>query len=228
MSGRAARAAGGAGRVAVGLAGPTVAYYALRRAGVGTYLALLASALLSAVPALVSLVRRREVDGLTGGVALLTLGALAVSLVPGGTRFLLARDAVMTGATGLWFLLSARGRRPLVLLLSRPLLQGRLGWPADWDALWALSPRFRRMWRVAGVLWGLGLLADAGLRVLAAYALPPDVVPALGLALYAVTVVLLNVVTHVWFAACGVHDPHSAMRRAGTDESYPQGRSAPA
>ena len=36
-----------------------------------------------------------------------------------------------------------------------PLLQGRLHWPKDWDALWQVSPRFRRMWRISSLLYGI-------------------------------------------------------------------------
>ncbi|WP_147263164.1 VC0807 family protein [Geodermatophilus sp. TF02-6] len=206
---------------AVGFAVPTLAFYVLRWSGVGVYPALVASALVSALPALVSLVRDRRVDGFSAYVTAMTLGALVVSLLPGDTRFLLAREAVLTGVTGVWFLAGVRTRRPLVYLLSRPLLEGRLHWPADWERLWAASPRFRRMWRTAGVLWGIGLLADAAVRVLLAYTVPPDRVPVLGTALYAVTLVVLNAVTHAYYAVCGVHDPRSPLRRAEDDAVHP-------
>ncbi len=177
MTAGPARAGQAVARVAVGLAVPTVAYYALRGLGVGVHPALVASAAVSALPAVVSLARHRRVHGLSTYVTVMTLGALAVSLLPGSTRFLLAREAVVTGVTGIWFLAGLWARRPLVYLVSRPLLEGRLRWPPDWEALWAASPRFRRMWRTSSVLWGSALLADAGLRVLLAYTVSPDHVP---------------------------------------------------
>ncbi len=207
----AARAAG----AAVGLAVPTLTYYALRGLGVGVHPALVASAAVSALPALASLARHRRVDGLSTYVTAMTLGALVVSLLPGSTRFLLAREAVVTGVTGIWFLAGVRAHRPLVYLVSRPLLEGRLHWPPDWEALWAASPRFRRMWHTSSVLWGSGLLADAGVRVLLAYTVPPDRVPALGAALFGATAVVVNLATHAHYASCGVHDPRSPLRRAG-------------
>ena len=215
MTAGPARAGRAVARVAVGLAVPTVAYYALRGLGVGVHPALVASAAVSALPAVVSLARDRRVDGLSTYVTAMTLGALAVSLLPGSTRFLLAREAVVTGVTGIWFLAGVWARRPLVYLVSRPLLEGRLRWPPDWEALWAASPRFRRMWRTSSVLWGSALLADAGVRVLLAYTVPPDRVPALGVALLGATAVVVNLATHVHYASCGVHDPRSPLRRAG-------------
>ena len=209
------RAARVAVRLAAGLAAPTALYYALRAGGLSVYASLLASTVASALPGLVTLARERRVDGLSAYVTAMMLGALVISLIPGATRFLLAKEAVLTAVTGVWFIASVRGRRPLVYLFTRPILQGRLHWPADWDALWDAAPRFRRMWRVSSVIWGIGLLVDAVLRVAMAWTLPPDEVPGLSTALYAVLAVVLNVVTHAYYTACRVHDPRSPLFRPG-------------
>lgn len=202
-------------RIGLLFGAPTAAYYLLRWAGSGVYLALVVSALVAAVPGLVTLARERRLDGLSAYMTAMVLGALAVSLLPGSTRFLLAKEAVMTGVTGIWFVASAIRRRPLAYVLSRPLLEGRFRWPSDWDGLWAASPRFRRMWRVSSVIYGIGTLLDAVLRVVFAYTLPPDAVPALALALVAVTTVALAVVNNVYYVACRVHDPRSPLRNPG-------------
>jgi phosphoglycerol transferase MdoB-like AlkP superfamily enzyme len=198
-------------RVAVGLVLPTAIYYLLRAAGASVYVSLVASAVVSAGPGAVSVVRHRRVDGLSAYFSAMTVGALLVSLVPGGVRLLLAKEAVLTAVTGVWFLASIRSGRPLAYLFTRPLLEGRFHWPAEWDRLWGVSPRFRRMWRVSSLLYGIGLLVDAGARVVMAYRLPPDRVPALALALYGVVMVVLWVVTNVYYVRCGVHDRRSAM-----------------
>lgn len=202
-------------RIALGLAVPAGLYYPLRALGLSVYLALVVSTLLSAAPAVRSLVRHRRVDGLSTYFTAMMLGGLAVSLLPGSTRFLFAREALMTGVTGVWFIASIRFRRPLAYQFSRPLLQGRFRWPGQWDQLWQISPRFRRMWRVASLLWGFGMLADAALRVLIAYTVRPDLVPVLGLGLYVGTLVLLNVVVNAYYVLCRVHDPRSPLRRGG-------------
>jgi hypothetical protein len=207
------RALGVVLRIGVGLAVPSALYYALRLLGQGVYLSLVVSTVLSAVPALSALVRHRRVDGLSTYVTAMMLGGLVVSLVPGSTRFLLARESVMTGVTGLWFLASTRARRPLAYQFSRPLVEGRFRWPSRWEALWDVSPLFRRMWRVTSAIWGVGLLADAAGRVVLACTVEPDLVPALGLALYVVSVVVLNVVVTGYHVLCRVHDPRSPIRR---------------
>ena len=60
------------------------------------------------------------------------------------------------------------------------------------------------MWRVSSVLWGVGTLADAALRVVMAYTLPVDVVPALGTALYSATAFVLIVVNNVYYVVVRV------------------------
>ena len=202
-------------RAGGGLALPSVTFYLLRFAGVGVYLALVVSTLVSAVPALVDLGRGQRPSGLSTYVTAMTLGGLVVTLVPGSTRFLLARESIMTGVTGVWFLVSgcARAARPLAYQFTRPLVEGRWHWPGHWEELWEVSPRFRRMWRVSSVLFGVGLLLDATLRVVLAYTVRPDLVPALGLALYVVTLIVLNVVVNVYYVRSGVFDPRSPLRR---------------
>jgi hypothetical protein len=96
-------------------------------------------------------------------------------------------------------------------VFTKPLLQGRLHWPKDWDALWQVSPRFRRMWRISSLLYGIGTLLDAWARVVMAYTLPADTVPVLSTALYAVTTVVLIVVTNVVYIHFGVHDRRSKL-----------------
>jgi hypothetical protein len=204
-------------RIAVGLAVPTLLFYLLRFLGTSVYLALVVSTLISAVPSLVALVRDRRVDGLSTFFTAMMLGGLVVSALPGDTRFLLAREALMTGVTGVWFLVSIRATRPLSYHFTKPLLEGRFHWPGEWDQLWQHSPRFRRMWRVSSVLWGIGLLADAVLRVVLAYTVRPDLVPALGLALYVVTVVVLNIVVTLYYLACRPADPRSPLRREAAE-----------
>lgn len=111
-------------KLLVGLVAPVALYYGLRAAGVGAYPALIAGAVAPALVAAVGLVRGRHVDGLMAFFTAMTLLSLGVSLLGGSPRFLLAREAMVTGAAGVWFLASALTARPLALVFSRPLLEG--------------------------------------------------------------------------------------------------------
>lgn len=198
-------------RMAIDFGLPVAVYYGLRAAGIPIFSALLIGAGVSAVIAAVPLIRRRHLDGMAVYMAVIMLGGVGVSLVAGSTQFLLAREALLTGVTGVWFIASLWSRRPLAYLFSRPLLEGRFRWPQDWEELWDRSPRFRRMWRVSSTLWGIGTLLDAALRVIMAYTLPADVVPGLGTALYAGTSVVLIAVTSTYYGAAGIYNPTSAL-----------------
>jgi len=207
--------------VLVDLVAPLATFYGLRAAGVGLYLALLAGALASAAGAAWSLARARRITGMTGFAVTTMLLGVVVALLTGSPRFLLAREGWLTAVTGVWFVASIAGRRPLHYLFSRPLLEGRWRWPGDWESLWDRSPRFRRMWRISALLWGLGTLADSAARVTMAYTLPVDTVPALTSGLYLVTSALIVTVTNVYYAAAGVFNPDSAIYRSAPGAQRP-------
>lgn len=207
--------------VALDFAMPVALYYVLRALGTSVYTALLVGAALSLVSAGFSMLRERRTNGVALFMAVLLLLSTVVALVGGGPRFLLARDAFVTGVAGLWFLGSCWAPRPLAYHFARAVGEGRFGWPPDWEALWASAPRFRRMWRVASVMWGVGTLLDAVLRWVLAYTLPLDVVPVVTLALYAVTTVVLFVVTNVYYVLSGALDPHSEMYAAPNAAATP-------
>ena len=182
---------------------PVALFYVLRAFGVSAYLALLAGAAASLVSAAVSLIRDRQVNGVAAFMTTILVLSTVVSLLAGSPRFLLARDAWVTGAVGVWFIASCWSSRPLAYHLARAVGEGRFNWPPDWEVRWERAPRFRRMWRVASVLWGIGTLLDAVLRWVMAYTLPIDVVPVLTQVLFGVTALVLFVVTNVYYVLSG-------------------------
>lgn len=190
-------------RTGAALLGSLVLFYGLRALGVSAYLALLAGTAASVLGTAVDVVRRRTIGPVTAFVVALMIFSTGVSLLNGDVRFLLARGAWVTGLSGAWFLASAFTRHSLVYLFSRPLLEGRFGWPADWDAVWERVPRFRRVWRVTGVMWGLALMLDCVLRVLMAYTLPVDSVPAASTALSALTTLALITAANIYYQVTG-------------------------
>ncbi|HEY4852552.1 MAG TPA: VC0807 family protein [Streptosporangiaceae bacterium] len=183
------------------LAAPIALYYGLRSAGVGIVPSLIAGTAAPAGSGIVQAIRHRRIDALAVTVVILLVLSAGVSVIAGSPRFLLAKDAVLTAVRGTWFLLSLRGHRPLTFRFTRPLLEAHRifdprtrTWSApterSWDELWELVPRFRRMWQVTTMIWGAAFLLDAALRVVMAYALPVNDVPALAGALWLVTFLL--------------------------------------
>ncbi|MEV1238894.1 VC0807 family protein [Nonomuraea sp. NPDC050022] len=205
--------------VLVDMALPIGLYYVLRAMDVSYHSALLISSLLPGLSVVASLVRRRRPDGLGLFMTAMMVGSAAVSLLVHDPRFLLAKDGWITAISGLWFLASVRGRQPLAFAFTRFVLEGRIGplkgedgsGRESWDVLWERLPAFRRIWRVATVIWGIGLLADAAVRVTMAYTLPPDVVPGLGGLQYGVFMVLMQVVMACYLVPTGLYNRWSAL-----------------
>ncbi|MGA4988899.1 VC0807 family protein [Nonomuraea bangladeshensis] len=197
----------------VDVALPTGVYYGLRHgAGLDEHLALVLSSLVPGVSVAVSLARGRRPDRLALFMTAMILAGAAVSALVHDPRFLLAKDGWFMGAAGLWFLSSARWDRPLAFTFTRFLLEGRVG-PAgeSWDVLWERLPAFRRIWRVVTVMYGVGLLADAAVRVVMAYTLPMDVVPALGTTQYVVWLLLMQVAINVYLVPTGLYNRYAPL-----------------
>ena len=191
--------------IVVGLVGPLILYYVLRAVGLSVFSALLVGALVPVVGLVVGLLRGRRPDAVSTFWSILVVAALGVSLLGGGVRFLLARDALVTGLVGTWFLVSAWTSRPLALVLSRPILETIHRYPPGrWEQLWRNEPRFRTIWRRASIVFGVGCLADAAVRVVMAYTLPVDLVPALSTALYLVTSVVALIAVNIYYARAGL------------------------
>jgi intracellular septation protein A len=196
---------------------PLALYYVLRTAGASVYLALLLGATAPALRTLAGLIASRTVDCLGTFMLTTLLVGVGLSLISGSPRFLLAKEAWVTAVTGGWFLISARGRRPLAFVFARALLEGRRVFTnQSWDALWE---RFHRTFRISSVIWGAGMLTDAALRVLIAYTLPVDVVPALTTALLPVSFVVIALIDQINYQRGGLRPALLGRTRADTPET---------
>ena len=135
----------------------------------------------------------------------LTLAGFGIALITGSDRFLLAKESVLTAMVGLWFLRSIWAERPLTYQFTRPLLEGRISRVGpSWELLWEREPGFRRSWRMSSLIWAVVLLIDAVVRVVMAYTLPVNAVPALQTGLMIATTLLMQVVTWVYYWKSGL------------------------
>jgi hypothetical protein len=195
------------------LIAPTALIYVLLWGGSSLYVALLASASVSAVSALVSYWTGVGNGRFAPYMLAMALASFAIALVTGSDRFLLAKESVLTALVGCWFLASIWSERPLTYRFTRPLLEGRIGrGGAPWEVLWVRQARFRRIWRVSSAMWAGVTLLDAVIRVVMAYTLPVNVVPAMQTGLLVATTLLMQVVTNVYYLRAGlgpmVHRPY--------------------
>jgi intracellular septation protein A len=191
---------------------PIAMFYVLTAAGLSSFTSLLLSAVLPGLSTVYQVVRSRHLDALAVFMMGITIVTALASLVSGSPRFLLAKDGWVTGISGLWLLATTRANPPVVMMFARPLLEGRIGPNGEsWSVLWDRLPGFRRIWRVASVVWGVATILDAVVRFVMAYTLPVEVVPALNGAQYAVLFVVLQVVTNVYYFRAGLYDSQSNL-----------------
>ncbi|MGZ0149463.1 VC0807 family protein [Kribbella sp. WER1] len=179
--------------VLVDLVVPLVIFYGLRRAGVGVVGATLAGSVIPVLRTVYSVVRGRKVDWMAVFVIVaLGVGTVA-SLVMDSPRMLLAKDGVITALCGLWMLGTVALGKPLLLAVGRGIAEAKRGEGGGevWASRWESEPRFRHGIRLITTVWGVGLVADAVVRVVIAYALPLDAVPGVTTVQWIVLFVLL-------------------------------------
>lgn len=144
---------------------PVVAYWLLSRHGMSTVDALAVSAVFPAAGGVLVMLRSRKVDPF----AVLSLGAITVGLVAGllfhNGRILLVKESFTSGALGVVFLGSLLARKPLIFALRRRLfIPDHSNAQAEYDRTWQ-SRTVRAEARRTTAIWGIALLAEAGLRV---------------------------------------------------------------
>ncbi|MEU8145883.1 VC0807 family protein [Nonomuraea sp. NPDC048901] len=182
------------------VAAPLAIFYGLRAAGVGQWLALALGVVPPGVRAVWTVTKRRRVDGLAVFTLSILVLSVAVSFLTGSTRFLLAKDGWMTAVAGLW-MLATLPRTPFYHQAICSFTTGATHERAE--IAWRDSPAFRHMMRVATAIWGVGLVLDAGVRVVLAYTLPVDRVPLVSGLQYVAVFVALEVSSQIYLRRAG-------------------------
>jgi hypothetical protein len=174
---------------------PLVTYYVLHAAGTSDRVALLAATLAAGTRIVVVAVRRRVLNAF-GLVMLVIFGlGLVLTFATGDVRFLVLKDSIGTGVLGLLFLCFAAAGHPLTLAATRTWGPERAAAMAE---RYRTVPAVRHGHFVASIVWGVGLLAEALVRVLLVFVLPISVVVGLSTVLVVVTIGSLTVWT-LWY-----------------------------
>ena len=168
---------------------PLAAYYGLHALGADTWVALLASTIVSGVRTVYILVRERRFNPFSALMLAVFGVGLLLAFVTGDPRLIILKDSAITGVVGVAFLLSLLKGRPLTLEAQR-------AWaPAEEkdaiDRKWESSPGARHAYRTTSLVWGVAMLAEAALRAVLIFLLPVSVMVALSTAMWVTTVVLL-------------------------------------
>lgn len=164
-------------QIASGVVAPFLAYQLARRAGLSDAAALATSSAPPALAVLVEWLWRRRLN-LIGAAVLLGIGGglLGLVLFHGNELLLKLRDVGATATLGLACLGTlVLPVRPAMFYVGR-LLAGMTDRArmAEFDMLWE-RPEARRTFSVLTLVWGIGLLGEAALRVVLALELPTGV-----------------------------------------------------
>ena len=187
----------------VNLVAPLGIFYGLNAFGVDQWLALMLGAIPPTVHAVYTVIVRRRLDALALFTMTILLGSVATSFVVGSPRLLLAKDGWMTAVAGLWILITLRGK-PFLHQFVQSVATGDMR--ARLEINWRDSPTFRHVMRMATAMWGVGLVLDAGVRIVLAYSLPVAQVPLINTVQYFVMYAGLEIATRLYLRRKSVQE----------------------
>lgn len=176
---------------------PLAGFYGMRLVGVDEYLALLTGTVLAAVRTAWVAWRHRDFDAFAAFLALVLGSGLVLAFITGDPVFLLVKESFGTAAIALVLLGSAVIGRPLVLAAVRRAVSA--GKREEIDERYRTTLAFRRAFTTITVVWGLGLLAEAVIRLPLVLALPIDVAAGASPLLFVAVLAVLSSWT-AWFA----------------------------
>lgn len=145
---------------------PFLLYWALKNyTNVSDFFALVVSGVPSIIDSIVGVIRSKRIDFLAGIVLLGIAVSLLVIVLGGSPKVFLIRESFFTIAFGLALLGSLAFPRPLMYYFSRHFATGNNPENIVWfDSLWQYAG-FRTSMRVMTVVWGIGLLLEATVRI---------------------------------------------------------------
>ncbi|MHB1784721.1 MAG: VC0807 family protein [Acidimicrobiales bacterium] len=151
---------------------PLAVYYAVRPHVGGDAPALIIAGAPAASWVAFEWLRRRRIEPIGCIVLFGFVAGILASLALGNSAFVLkVRDSAFTALFGLACLGSLTRKRPLMFFMGRALSAGddpaKL---AAYEELWSM-PSAPRTFRIITAAWGVGLIAEAGARVLLAMSL---------------------------------------------------------
>ncbi|OLP44408.1 VC0807 family protein [Rhizobium oryziradicis] len=150
---------------------PYLTYLFLSSHGVSTVVALAVGAIFPIGSIVIAFVRSRRIQAIGILTLAATLASVITSLYFNSPYLALAKGSLITGCVGLVFGLSLFAKRPLIFYLKSSDAEGR----ARAEELWQTAPQFRKAMRVITTVWCVGLMCEAGLRLVLIPLLPIDV-----------------------------------------------------
>ncbi|WP_328606845.1 hypothetical protein OG943_44315 [Amycolatopsis sp. NBC_00345] len=190
--------------LAIDVALPTGAYYALHAMGVSTFAALALSGVIPLARTLLQFARERTLNGLALVVLATNVAGMILTFVSGDARMMIAKDSIGSGVTGVVILVSAATARPLLTAALRPFLtNGDAARETAWERLMTGPGRFSSILRRASVVWGCAFVLESAARVVGAFTLPIDTMVWLGTVIFVAALLTSMVLTGVVTSRAG-------------------------
>jgi hypothetical protein len=152
----------------IDVAAPLIAYSLLRSAGMSTVTALVLSGVFPALGVAVGVIKHRRLDVVGALVLAGILAGTVLGLISRSTRLVLMEGSVPTAIFGLGCLGSLWTRRPLMYGFALEFIGPDTAKGREMTSLWQYEG-FRHVFRVITVVWGVGFLFEAALRVAIVY-----------------------------------------------------------
>lgn len=115
------------------------------------------------------LIKTKKLDALSMVIIASILFTVIATAMGGSARLIQVRDALVTGAIGVMFLISLAFEKPLIFYLGRAISGRRTDDDApDFDELWQL-PTAPRAFKLITTVWGVGLVLQTALLCFLAY-----------------------------------------------------------
>ncbi|MFC0438896.1 VC0807 family protein [Kutzneria buriramensis] len=151
---------------------PTLAYFVAHWLGASDFVALLCGSVIALLRTLFVAARERKFQLFSAVMVMVFTVGIVLSFLTGDARFLLAKESAGTGVAGIAFLVSCVIGRPLIYHAALRMQPAK---EAEFEQRWREQPGFRRTFMVMSLVWGVGLLFEALLRIPLVFLLPVEV-----------------------------------------------------
>ncbi|MFC4121806.1 VC0807 family protein [Nonomuraea zeae] len=179
------------------MAAPVISFFLLHfLLGFSPVLALTVGAVVAGLRTVYRSVRERRISAFPLMMLLVLAATLALVFVTGDARLLLAKGAVIPALGGAYGIATTFfGRTVLNDVVAPFVTKGdeRLG--AGWEECWREDAAFARRLRLLNLLWGIGFLTSAVVRVVVIYNVPLDVAVVAGQAPTLAALAILVLIT---------------------------------
>jgi short subunit dehydrogenase-like uncharacterized protein len=182
---------------------PVTGFYGLKLTGASDWRALLAATLFAGARVGWVALWSRRVTWFAAVMMLVFGVGVGLALLTGDPRLMLAKTSVLTALIGGCFLSSLATDRPLTLIAFQTWQPKHA---AAWRESYQRDPDARALFRRAAVVWGIGLIAEAALRLPLIYLVPLQVGVGASTALFVLTLGGLTAWTAIVAAALTRHD----------------------